>query len=292
MKLGLNLSFAVKRWYDPQKAADMIKSDFRIDDVQFTWDLINPWWPQKRRDKIAREWKNAFADHAIELNGTFGGLAAYTYPQLLAPTENEREISLEFFKKAIDLTSVMEAESIGTPLGGMTYQDAKNPKRRDYIYKRTLEDLEKLAAYAKKRGLKKIIIEPTPLATEFPSTPEESLKLMKDLEGKTEIPVLLLIDWGHALFEPLLGKKADMDLWIDTLADYLDCMHLQQTDGQLDRHWDFTGEGMLSKDLIEEIIARNNVQHLTQYIELIYAFEERDDKVYESVKNSIKYLRG
>ena len=50
MKLGLNLSFAVKRWLDPVELAKMIKEDFGVDHVQFTWDLIDPWWPQAQRD--------------------------------------------------------------------------------------------------------------------------------------------------------------------------------------------------------------------------------------------------
>lgn len=291
MKLGLNLSFAVKRWYEPEKTADMIKNDFEIDIVQFTWDLINPWWPENHRDKIAKKWSKAFSENDIELNGTFGGLAAYTYPQLLAPTENEREISYEFFKRAIDMTSVMGAKSIGTPLGGMTNSDANDPERRDYIYKTVLEYIQRLAAYAKKQGLEKIVIEPTPLSTEFPSTPAETLKLMKDLDGKTEVPVLILIDWGHALFEPLLKEKADMSLWIDTCYDYLDCLHLQQTDGQLDRHWDFTEDGKLSKDYIEKIIRENNIENLIQYLELIYPFETADDFVYKKVRETLSILR-
>ena len=45
MKLGMNLSFAVKRWLEPVQLANMIKNDFGLEHVQFTWDLIDPWWP-------------------------------------------------------------------------------------------------------------------------------------------------------------------------------------------------------------------------------------------------------
>ena len=36
MNFGLNLSFAVKRWLDPVRLADMIKNDFNVEHVQFT----------------------------------------------------------------------------------------------------------------------------------------------------------------------------------------------------------------------------------------------------------------
>ena len=62
MKLGLNLSFAVKRWLDPVELAKMIKEDFGVDYVQFTWDLIDPWWPKAQRDVMVYQYKDAFAD--------------------------------------------------------------------------------------------------------------------------------------------------------------------------------------------------------------------------------------
>ena len=60
VKLGLNLSFAVKRWLNPVQLAKMIKNDFKIDHVQFTWDLIDPWWPEEYRDVMARQYREAF----------------------------------------------------------------------------------------------------------------------------------------------------------------------------------------------------------------------------------------
>lgn len=95
------------------------------------------------------------------------------------------------------------------------------------------------------------MIEATPLITEFPHSPAASLQLMKDLEGTTDVPVRLLIDWGHALYKPLLRDEADMSLWLKECYPYVDSIHLQQTDGLLDRHWDFTSEGIITLELIK-----------------------------------------
>ncbi|MTI61464.1 MAG: TIM barrel protein [Firmicutes bacterium] len=292
MKVGLNLSFAVKRWLEPEQLAFMVRNDFKTKYVQFTWDLLNPWWPSGQRDKMARNWSKAFAREEIILDGTFGGLASYTYPQLMARTTEERKISLEFFKRAIDMTVALGAKSIGTPLGGMTHNDAYNKTRRQEIYQIVLGHIRELAIYAKQSGLEKIIIEPTPLYTEFPSDPESTLKLMQDLEGTTDIPVRVLVDWGHALFKPLLKNKADMDLWLKTCQNYIECFHLQQTDGQLDRHWDFTKQGIISLELIKEITEKNKVSDLIQYLEVIYAFEETDEDVYQNLKKTMDLLHG
>lgn len=291
MKIGLNLSFAVKRWYTPETLAAMVRRDFRTEDVQFTWDLVDPWWPAPERDGIARRWAHALRHEGLRLGGTFGGIASYTYPQLLAPTEDLRRLSVAFFKRAVDMTSAMQSDCIGTPLGGMTHEDAADPARRETIYRQAVDLVRELAAYAGRAGLKKILIEPTPLSTEFPSDPETSLRLMRDLTD-TAVPVRLLLDWGHVLFEPLRGARADMGVWLDVCLPYVDCFHLQQTDGQLDRHWGFTKPGKVSVELIRGTVARYAADDRIQYVELIYPFEETDERVYDDVRETMTLLHN
>jgi sugar phosphate isomerase/epimerase len=291
MKIGLNLSFAVKRWLIPEELAAMVRRDFRTTYVQFTWDLVDPWWPTPDRDAIAKRWSWALKEEGLVLGGTFAGLAAYTYPQLMGPTAEHRRISLQFLKRAVDMTAVMEAGCIGMPLGGMTHEDAVNEGRRKAVYAEVLDLLRELAAYARQAGLTKILIEPTPVATEFPSDPRGSLQLMKDLEG-TAVPFRLLVDWGHAIFAPLLKNDADMGIWIDTCLPYIDCFHLQQTDGLMDRRWSFAKSGKLSPAVTKEIVERHSAGDLIQYVELIYAFEDTDEYVYTDVRDTMLMLQS
>ena len=290
MKLGLNLSFAVKRWMDPVKLAKMIKEDFGVDHVQFTWDLIDPWWPQEQRDVMVYQYKDAFADAGVAIDATFGGLASYSYAQLLAPTKLQRDIAFTFFKRAIDMTVNMGAKVMGTPVGGMDYNDARDPKKREEIYQDMIQYLRKLAEYGKVKGLKEIHIEATPLITEFPHSPEVSVQMMKDTEG-TDIPIKLLVDWGHALYKPLPKEEADIELWFRKCAPYIGSIHLQQTDGQWDRHWDFTHEGgIITPELIKKATTGAGLDDITQYLEVITIFEEDDDVVYEGMKKTMDYL--
>lgn len=289
MKWGLNLSFAVKRWLDPVQLADMIKHDFGIDHVQFTWDLIDPWWPQEQRDVMAKQYREAFANAGVAIDATFGGLASYSYAHLLAPARAQREAALIFFKRAADLTADMGAAVMGTPVGGMTYDEARNSVKRTERYQDMLEALRELAAYAKTKGLQEIHIEATPLITEFPHSPEVSVQMMKDLEG-TAIPVRLLVDWGHALYRPLLKEAADIDLWFRECAPYIGSIHLQQTDGLWDRHWDFTKEGMITPELIRRATKDAGLEDIMQYLEVVTIFEDDDDHVYEGMKRTMDYL--
>lgn len=290
MRLGLNLSFAVKRWLEPDKLASLIKNDFGVDHIQFTWDLIDPWWPQNQRVIMAQQYKNAFEKAGISIDATFGGLASYTYAHLLAPSKIQREIAFSFFKRAIDLTLELGAEVMGTPVGGMSYDDARNPERRKELYYEMLEYIKQLAKYGKNKGLKEIHIEATPLITEFPHNPDVSVQMMKDLEG-TAIPIKLLVDWGHALYKPLLKEEADIELWFRKCAPYIGSIHLQQTDGMLDRHWDFTHEnGIISPELIKKATKDAKLENITQYLEVVTIFEEDDDVVYEGMKKTMDYL--
>lgn len=291
MKLGLNLSFATKRWQDPEELAELCKN-IDVKHFQFNLDFIDPWWPSKTRNALANAYSRSFTKRNIQFDSVFGGLAAYSYPQLLAPTKELRDLSVTFFKRAIDTTIELGATIFGTPLGGMTNQDAYDAQRREEIYKETIDNLYLLGEYAKKSGISEIQIESTPLETEFPNNVESSLRLMEDLAKEMPNFYKILIDWGHALYKPLLGDRADMNVWINSLHPYLGDMHLQQTDGFADCHWDFTNpNGILTLEVIKQIIIDNDVEDKIQFLEIEPAFEEKDSDVLSKVNDSISILR-
>ena len=150
--------------------------------------------------------------------------------------------------------------------------------------------MRRLAEYGKLKGLEEIHVEATPLVTEFPHSPEVSIQMMKDLEG-TDIPIKLLIDWGHALYKPLLKEEADIELWFNKCAPYIGSIHLQQTDGMWDRHWDFTHEGgIITPELIRRATTNAGLDDVVQYLEVVTIFEDDDDAVYEGMKKTMDYL--
>lgn len=289
MELGLNLSFAVKRWMKPEQLACMCKRDFQVSHVQFTWDLIDPWWPNEQRNQMALEYKQAFEKEGVMIDATFGGLAAYSFANLLAPHKTQRDIATTYFKRAVDLTSVMGATVMGSPVGGMNYDDARDKERRKELYQEMLGRIREIAEYGKEKGIEEIHIEATPLWTEFPHTADASVELMEKLSD-TAIPVKLLVDWGHALYQPLLKEEADMTFWLTRCAPYVGSIHLQQTDGKWDRHWDFTKEGIVTPAYIKAAIEKSGLEHIIQYLEVVTIFEEEDDIVYQGMKQTMDYL--
>jgi sugar phosphate isomerase/epimerase len=292
MKLGLNLSFATKRWLKPENLARMCAEDFLVDSVQFTFDLIDPWWPEKERGEIASAYRDAFGKYGIKIDSAFGGVASYTYAQLLAPTKAQRDVSLTFWKRAIDLTAELGARAVGTPIGGMSCEDAKDPGATRMLYASAQGALKELAAYGKQKGLKEILIEATPLRPEILYTPDAARKFVAELDGATEIPVGLLIDWGHAMCVRIPEASHDMAFWLRTCAPYVRGIHLQQTDGLWDRHWDFTADGLVTPGLIREATCRAGVENIPQYLEVVTIFEDDDDEVLERMKKTMRHLHA
>lgn len=290
MKLGLNLSFAVKRWMEPDLLARMIKEDFNIDHVQFSWDFIDPWWPETERGMIAKEFRRAFEAEQVSIECTFGGNAAYVFPHFLAPIKVQRQLALEYFRRASDLTLELGAKTMGAPMGALSYSEARDPDTREKRYQEMLESLRLMAMYGKNIGLESIEIEATPLFTEIPYDPDGSVRLMEDLSDSA-IPIKLLIDWGHALFKPLLKENADINVWFEKCAHYIGSIHLQQTDGIWDRHWDFTHEGgIITPDLIAIATHQAGLDDIYQYLEVVTSYEDDDDQVYERMKHTMDYL--
>lgn len=290
MKLGLNLSFAVKRWLGGDQMAAIVR-ELGFDTIQFTWDLVDPWWPEGPRDRIAKDYARAFAAAGIKVDSAFGGVASYSYNHFLAPTPELRDLGRQHLTRAIDLTAAMGVRAAGMPFGSYAADDAVDPARREEIYRHALEAMVEVSRHARKAGLSSILIEPVPLKTEFPSSAADALRLMEDLDGQTDLPVRLLVDWGHAIFFPLFGADSTMDHWMDVVGPYIDSFHIQQSDGYYDRHWSFTRDGIITRDLLEEFWRRRGLTTQTYFLEIIYPFEEPDEVVLADMKAGLATLR-
>lgn len=240
---------------------------------------------------VAREYANAFCKAGITIESTFGGLASYTYNHLLAPTSELRALGKEHLKRAIEMTSEMGVRGAGMPFGSYSTADALNLERREEVYRQAVDAHLDLTRHAKAKGLETLYVEPVPLATEFPSSATDALRLMQDLNAESAIPIRLMVDWGHALFPTLFGDKADMDYWMETCGDYIGAFHIQQSDGVLDRHWNFTREGIITPERLSEFWKRHELTNQTYFLEIIYPFEETDEHVLADMKASVKLLR-
>ena len=207
MELGINLSFAIKRWPEPERWAAIVGERLGLRSIQFTLDLIDAWWPQAERAAMARAAKAAADANGIAMHSAQIGLAGYTYNGLLHPDPAARAIARNWWERSIELASELGAGAAGGPLGALSAADAADPARRESLYGELLGHVHHLAGHAGRHGLSGLLVEPTPLPREIPSTVAQTERLLADC-ADTAVPLQLVIDVGHALYRPLYGEAS------------------------------------------------------------------------------------
>lgn len=287
MTFGVNLSFAVKRWPEPEAWAAFVRGELGVTLVQFSFDLLEPWWPEDLSRPLARRVRAAAQAEGLELHSAFVGLAAYTYNALLHPDEEGRRAALRWFERAADLAAEMGAGAVGGPVGGMSVAGSRDAERR---YDGLIRDLGKLTEHAKRAGLREWLVEPTPLKREVPWTVEGAEKLLEDLEAVAALPVRYALDVGHARYRPLYGDGASLEPWL-ALGDHIGLVHLQQTDGLSDSHWGFTRPGVADVAQIAEQVRAAGLD-APLILEIFYPFEQSDESVRRDVIDSVRHCQA
>lgn len=292
MNFGINLSFAVKRWPEPEIWAKMVRETMGIEQVQFTFDLLDPWTPEPMRSSIAEKISQSTMNWGVRIESAFCGLASYTYNNLLHPDIDGRRISIEWWKRAMDLTIKIGSSIVGGPLGGMSITDATNTDRKKNLYDILLDEITELTHIAKTSGIKKFHIECTPLNREIPYSIEQAKGLINDIANRCEVPVEFLIDVGHALYQPLYGEKADLNEWLRALNPHIGAFHLQNTDYQSDSHWGWpNSRGIFDVALFVKQLQNANLQDIPCFLEVIYPFEMDDEEVKRNVISSVQHCK-
>jgi sugar phosphate isomerase/epimerase len=289
MELGINLSFAIKRWPEPERWAAIVGERLGLHSVQFTLDLIDPWWPQTDRAAMARAAKAAADAHGIALHSAQIGLAGYTYNGLLHPDPAARAIAREWWDRSIELAAELGAGAAGGPLGAMSSAD--DPARRDCLYAELLEHVHHLAEQAQRHGLTGLLVEPTPLPREIPSTIAQTQQLLTDC-GDTAVPLRLVIDVGHALYRPLYGEGVTLEDWLLPLASHIGVLHLQNHDFRSDAHWGWPDtRGSYDPHQFFRAAEACGLADVPVFLELFSPFEQDDAEVLALAETSVAACR-
>ena len=290
VNFGINLSFAVKRWPEPYVWAQIVRETLELDLVQFTFDLIDPWWPEPMRSALTAQVRQAAQAWEISIHSAFVGLANYTYNGLLHPDPAGRRIALEWWKRAIDVAAEVGAQAVGGPLGGMSVTDANDPQQRERRYQELMAMVGHLSEVAASAGLQEILVEPTPLTREFPHTVPQAQQLLADLADHTTVPVRYVLDVGHALYQPLYGPDASLSQWVDGLPQQIGMIHLQNTDFQSDSHWGWPDErGRFDVAGFAREVQRAHLSDVPVILEVFYPFEMTDQAVLANITSSVKH---
>jgi len=289
---GINLSFAVKRWPEPEAWCRIVRETLGLRHVQFTFDLLDPNWPRDLRLAQAAAVRRATQAWDIEVHSAFVGLAAYTYNGLLHPDPGVRGAAVEWWRRAIETAAEMGASAVGGPLGGMSAVDAADDRRRREIVREAIDAVVAIPQAAGEARLSAFLIEPTPLIREVPHTPEQASWLLERLEGKTAIPVRYVVDVGHALYQPLYGKHARLEDWFRARGAWIGLLHLQNTDFQSDSHWGWPdGRGHFDVAGFAREVDAAGMGDVPVFLEVFYPFELADEDVLHNITSSVDHCR-
>jgi D-erythrulose 1-phosphate 3-epimerase len=290
MEFGINLSFAPKRWPEPEAWARIVREDMGLDSVQFSFDLLDPWWPDPARLDQARRVRAAAESFGLTIHSAQIGIAKYTFNGLLHPEPELRAVAVAWWERAIEVTAELGAGAIGGPLGALTSTSDAVGGERERIYDEVLGTIERLSGRAASAGLSALLVEPTPQAREIPASVAESVRLAHDLEGRCAVPMRYVLDIGHALYQPLYGPGARLPEWLDAVGEHIGILHIQNTDFQSDSHWGWP-DARADYDLrrfAAEVHAAG-LDDVPVFLEVFYPFESADQLVHDNAVSSVKH---
>ncbi len=250
-------------------------------------------WPDTLVDRLAAETSAAARNNGITIHSAFIGLAHYTFNQLLHPDRDVRDYAEGWLGRAYRFAAHAGITRVGGPLGAVASRaDGHEP---DAIPAADYDDLVvrllRLGEAAKAQGLTELYIEPTPMRREWPWTIAQADILAGDL-ASSPVAWKYCLDWGHGTFEPLYGRyRGRMEPWYEALGKHIGAIHIQQTDFQYDRHWDFTEGGQVVPGDVAAIQRRTGLEDRPVFLEVFYPFERDDASVLDAVSRSVAVLK-
>ncbi len=288
--IGINLCFALKRLTEPEAWAEFVRADLGLDTVQFTFDLLDPWWPETQRRALIRRTRVAADACGLAIGSANVGLAHYVPSGLLDPDPAARAIARRWWRRACDVTGELGATAVGGPLGTLSVRDATDPAARAERYRDLLDSIEAITGHAVTAGIREFLIEPTPLAREIPSTITECQRLLADLQGRCPIPVGFTLDIGSAVFEPLHDPVASAASWIRSLGASIRMLRVNNTDRLGNPQWGWPHEqGRTDLASIVASIRAAGLDDIPAILEVYPRLEEDEEKVRHKLVRSVAY---
>lgn len=112
---------------------------------------------------------------------------------------------------------------------------------------------------------------------------------------RTKEAVLRLSE--HAARELAGGTETERDPygWLARLGRYAWTIHLQQTDGEFDRHWPFTEQfnanGIIDPERVVELVGGLPQDEVELMLEPVHAFEAPHVQVVRDLRESVEFWR-
>jgi sugar phosphate isomerase/epimerase len=296
IRLGMNANFAAVRYPEPEVWLRIVGEKLGLRYAQFYLDLCDPSWPAKIRRRITTETVRQAQRFDVRITTLFSGTIAHRLNLFLHPDEDMRLHAINWYEGLIDVAADLGCEGAGSYLGSFSLRDWHNPQRCETILAHALELYRGLTVYARKRGLKYLMLEPMSTPREYPSTIEETTVLYQRVNDGAALPVRLCLDVGHGRVKTGTAEDANPYAWLRRFAAYSPTIHIQQTDKLSSKHLPFTPEtnswGGIVPEKVVAAIQESGAEETLLVLEVDYpAFEPFDDRIVEDLQASVQYWR-
>lgn len=294
---GVNNVWAIKRFVEPEVWVEIAATKMEVGLVQFSLDLLDPtdMGPEEMTSVIDRI-NDCCSRYGVTCQSTFTGLIAYARNLMLHPELSVRENAFEWYLKCVRVAGMLGAETVGGHMGAYSEKDFSDPRRRELLLAELLTRLRLMSIAGRDAGLKSILWEPMPVSREPPATILEARTLLADVNVDASIPIELCVDVGHACnLNANDSKDRDPYSWLTEMGKSSPCVHLQQTDGEGDRHWPFTDGynkvGIIDGAKVVRALDESGAVNAYLYLEAIPASEQDDGRAVDDIVQSVKYWR-
>ncbi|MBU0630349.1 MAG: sugar phosphate isomerase/epimerase [Candidatus Margulisbacteria bacterium] len=293
IKLGINTGFALNRYSAPEDWTRVVGRELGLKYVQLTADLINPSLPDKIVASQIKKIRHECRKNSVVVAHTFTG--AFTRVNHLAhPDEKIAKYWLGWFKRFVDISVALEAESLGSHFGIFSVPTMDNATRRREVFARCVEHWQSIAAYAKKQGLKYLTWEPMSIPREMGETIAETRRIQLAVNDGSALPIRLCLDVDHGDVASRDPRDTDPYAWIAEFGRDAPLIHIKQSLIDKGGHWPFLPDknkaGKIKPQKVLRAINDSGARDVLLLLEL--SFREREpyeSRVLRDLRTSVKY---
>jgi sugar phosphate isomerase/epimerase len=290
-KLGTNLIFAGNRFIEPEEWSRIIREELDLDYVQFSADVLDPFWPKNYVDEYIKRTRVNLEKYNLKVDSIFSGNFSRRH-LMLHPDAGGRILWFEWYKRLIQIGSEIGALSAGSHFGAMSVRDVNDPPSYRARMAEGIHLWQELSRYAKDLGYKYLFFETMSVPRELAYTIQEAKDLHEQLNEHSAIPIQYCLDVGHA---PAPSDR-DAYRWIRELGKDTSIIHLQQSDLNHSRHWPFVEEynrkGVVDPQKVLEAVEESGAREIYLHFEILHRESfELENRVIPDLKSSVDYWR-
>lgn len=298
-QLGVDLSFAVKRWPEPEQWIEIVRKTLGIRHLEFDSDFLDPlylrestWRPEAERIRMLA------ANADLEIHNYFTGEMTHCVNLLSHPRKEFREDGMLWCEKGLEVTTALGCRGMGGHFDTISSADIANPARYQARIESLLASAKHLARLAKKEGHEFLLWEQIYSPSEVPYTLVQTRDFLARVNADNEdaVPIELVVDLGHACCQNFPHSEADTDpyAWLREFAPQTRVVHLQQCDGHGSSHWPFTKEynerGIVEPRRVLDALGEGGAgEDLLLCFEIFFSLSQNDQQVLDAMKRSVEY---